>query len=278
MSKIIPINVKKKPDRNLSMGGSDSTRIMRGDGLELWQEKIGLKNPDNLSDVLSVQIGIATERVNLDWLEKDIEQDITRNVCVEPKNYLTSNLDGYVESENMCAEAKHTYENNTLEKVIETNFAQLQHYMMHSDTDSMYVSAIFGNRRWEKTVIHRDPEYIKKLIAVLDYFWECVKTKTEPSKLGSFKTVEALPVEIPMDGMTKKDMNNHADWKEFTRQLKVNKPHVDHYESCKVALKDMVPEDCYEASGDGVIVTQKWNKRYNKYVKTLKIKETNNGE
>jgi len=278
MAKIIPINVKKKVDRNLSLGGSDSNRLMRGEGLLLWQEKIGLAKPADLSKVLPVQLGIATESINLDWLENDIETKITRNCMIEKNDFLTSNLDGFVESDEMCAEAKHTYEGNTLENVITTYFAQLQHYMMHSKTDSIYVSAIFGNRRWEKTVIHRDPEYIKKLMAVLTYFWECVETKTEPTKLGGFKTIEALPVEIPMDGMTRKNMTEDKNWKEFAEQLISDKVHVDSYETMKTKLKDMVPDDCYEAIGNGVVVTQKWNKRYNKYIKTLKTKETKDGE
>ena len=78
MAKIIPINIKKKVDRNLSLGGSDSNRLMRGDGLILWQEKIGLVKPADLSKILPVQLGIATESINLDWLEDDIETKIKK--------------------------------------------------------------------------------------------------------------------------------------------------------------------------------------------------------
>ena len=97
----------------------------------------------------------------------------------------------------MCAEAKHTYEGNTLENVITTYFAQLQHYMMHSKTDSIYVSAIFGNRRWEKTVIHRDPEYIKKLRSLISLMTHPQDlTKTEPTKTISIFSKSIYPSEI----------------------------------------------------------------------------------
>ena len=44
------------------------------------------KPRDDLSKVLQVQIGIATERVNLDFLQYDIEQEVFRNITVDPDN------------------------------------------------------------------------------------------------------------------------------------------------------------------------------------------------
>jgi predicted phage-related endonuclease len=51
-------------DRRKSLGGSDANRIMRGDWHTLWLEKTGRKEPDDLSENLPVQIGLATEDVN----------------------------------------------------------------------------------------------------------------------------------------------------------------------------------------------------------------------
>ena len=48
-------------DRRKSLGGSDANRIMRGDWHSLWLEKTGRKEPEDLSWVLPVLIGIATE-------------------------------------------------------------------------------------------------------------------------------------------------------------------------------------------------------------------------
>ena len=55
-------------DRKRGIGGSDSTRIMTGDWQSVWEEKTGRKEPDDLSKNIAVQIGIATEKVNLDFL------------------------------------------------------------------------------------------------------------------------------------------------------------------------------------------------------------------
>ena len=51
------------------IGGSDACRITSGDWINLWEEKTGRKEPEDLSKKLAVQIGIATEKVNLQFLQ-----------------------------------------------------------------------------------------------------------------------------------------------------------------------------------------------------------------
>ena len=45
------------------IGGSDMRRIMEGDWISLWEEKTGRKKPDDLSDVLPVQLGTQKREV-----------------------------------------------------------------------------------------------------------------------------------------------------------------------------------------------------------------------
>ena len=54
-------------DRQGFIGGTDAIRIMNGEWLELYQEKVGLTEPEDLSEVLAVQLGVHTEQFNLDW-------------------------------------------------------------------------------------------------------------------------------------------------------------------------------------------------------------------
>ena len=51
------------------IGGSDMRRIMEGDWISLWEEKTGRKKPDDLSDVLPVQLGTFTEQFNINWFQ-----------------------------------------------------------------------------------------------------------------------------------------------------------------------------------------------------------------
>ena len=63
---------QQQQERTKGLGGSDSNRIMRGDWLDVYKEKRGEAEPANLDHMLNVQIGIATESVNLDFLEREL--------------------------------------------------------------------------------------------------------------------------------------------------------------------------------------------------------------
>lgn len=64
-----------------TISATDARRLMRGDGIALWKEKKGLQAPENLSHVLRVQMGIATEELNLNWWEMNNDAYVVaRNV------------------------------------------------------------------------------------------------------------------------------------------------------------------------------------------------------
>ena len=47
---------EKDMDRTRGIGGSDATRIMRGDWLSLYNEKVGLTQPEDLSNVFNLEL------------------------------------------------------------------------------------------------------------------------------------------------------------------------------------------------------------------------------
>jgi predicted phage-related endonuclease len=56
------------------IGGSDARIIMGQDEkalIRLWQEKRGEVGPEDLSDELIVQLGLATEDLNRQWYERN---------------------------------------------------------------------------------------------------------------------------------------------------------------------------------------------------------------
>ena len=103
------------------IGGSDMRRIMEGDWISLWQEKTGRKKPDDLSDVLPVQLGTFTEQFNINWFgqqtgkevsfsQHEIKLDVDGIPC-------KGMLDGLVEGVTPI-ECKHTYDNNSIDNVL----------------------------------------------------------------------------------------------------------------------------------------------------------------
>jgi predicted phage-related endonuclease len=91
--------------RRLGIGGSDAGVIMGGDEeklLRLWKEKRGEIEPEDLSDVLPVQMGTFTEPFNAAWFERVtgkrvISRGDTR--VSEEHPWMRCNLDGEVVDE-----------------------------------------------------------------------------------------------------------------------------------------------------------------------------------
>ena len=54
-------------DRCKVMGGSDAVKIMQGKWNQLYREKKKLVEVEDLSNVFRVQLGIFTQKFNLDW-------------------------------------------------------------------------------------------------------------------------------------------------------------------------------------------------------------------
>jgi len=257
--------------RRGGVGGSDAIRIQKGDWLNLWKEKMGLVEPDDLSNVLPVQIGIATESINLDFLERELGKPITRDIVIPPKDFMRSNCDGVIEDDdtNILVEAKHTHANNTLEKVAEYYYPQLQHYMLHDESDSIYLSVIFGNNRHEHTVIESDPEFQKELYRREAGFWLHVEKKTEP--VGFEDLLPVVPDNISLDGMIRYDMGNNSEWIACAKKYKYTKDFYSEHNEIKIKMKSLVPDDCRHAVGEGLEV--KRNKLGRLAVTEIKTKE-----
>jgi predicted phage-related endonuclease len=69
-----------RPDRRQFIGGSDARIIMNPDEaalIRLWKEKRGEAEPEDLSDNLVVQLGVATEALNRTWYERNTGRVIT---------------------------------------------------------------------------------------------------------------------------------------------------------------------------------------------------------
>ena len=71
---------KNAVNRRLFLGGSDARIIMAADEaalIRLWKEKRGEAEPEDLSDNLVVQLGVATETLNRTWYERNTGRVIT---------------------------------------------------------------------------------------------------------------------------------------------------------------------------------------------------------
>src|SRR6516165_12503508 len=90
--------------RRYFIGGSDA-RIIMGDDeaalIRLWREKRAEIEPEDLSDNLVVQLGLATEDLNRRWYQANTDQvvtDIQKQVRHPALHWMAATLDGRVEA------------------------------------------------------------------------------------------------------------------------------------------------------------------------------------
>ena len=123
-------------DRRTFIGGSDARIIMGNDELallRLWQEKRGEVEPQDLSNKLIVQLGIATEDLNRRWYEANTGEaiiDVQRTIRHSTVRWLGATLDGRVQSTEAVFEAKFMLPWSFSEEAAAAkHMAQLQHNM-----------------------------------------------------------------------------------------------------------------------------------------------------
>ena len=112
MHKNFPKAVATAHDRRSFIGGSDARVIMGTDQaalLQLWREKRGEAQPEDLSGNLVVQLGRATEELNRCWYEASSGQEVTdiqKHLRHLRLPWMGATLDGRVRSSGAVFEAK----------------------------------------------------------------------------------------------------------------------------------------------------------------------------
>jgi len=94
------------------IGGSDARVIMGEDEaalLQLWREKRGEIEPEDLSTNLLVQLGLITEELNRRWFERETGRELeqVQKFVTHPKlEWMGATLDGMVKQETAVFESK----------------------------------------------------------------------------------------------------------------------------------------------------------------------------
>ncbi|RZD49899.1 MAG: hypothetical protein CXT67_09690 [Methanobacteriota archaeon] len=247
-------------ERKGFIGGSDAVKIMRGDWQELWEVKTGRKEPDDLSQVLPVQLGILTEDFNLRWFEKQHDMKVGGQQAAYSKNVggvpLKGTIDGFVEGTNALVEAKHTNAMTTMDKQIEQYMPQLQFYMNLAQADGCYLSAIFGNSKWESAYVDYSSNYFSVMLNLIKDFWSYVERDISPA---TYDIPAVNTDQIPVNNMTKRDVSKDNEFISLAHDYINTKDAAKLNAVYKKSLKDMVGP--YEREIYSPILTIKRNKR-----------------
>lgn len=261
------LSAEAKLLRKDALGGSDANIVMSGDEkklLKLWREKRGEAEPEDLSDILAVQMGSFTEPFNVAWFEKNTGYVVThRGLALRSKQhaFMACTLDGLVSEQWPEAdgdlnghelgvfEAKHCGTRNTDAELFARYVPQLTHNCLVAGERRAWLSVFKGNGDWVMFEYELDDAYAERLVAAETDFWEHVRSGTPPCP------VEPEPTPKPV-GVVEYDMEalgNNA-WASFAGEYLETKLAADRHEAAKKEIKELVPADASKAFGHGVEV------------------------
>ena len=244
---------ENRTGRRQFIGGSDARIIMSADEaalIRLWKEKRGEAEPQDMSDNLIVQLGVATETLNRNWYERNTERSVTdvqRWVQHPVHRYLAATLDGFVDPLDAVFEAKFMLPWSFSEDAAaEKHMAQLQHNMWVTNARSSALSIITGGGKWIDMTIPADALYQHFLVTAERRFWRCVQTGETPRPYG----VE--PPRPRIEAVRIVDMSESNSWADFAGLFCATRSAFLDHERAKSELKTLMPEDAKEATGHGV--------------------------
>jgi YqaJ-like viral recombinase domain len=235
------------------LGGSDARIVMGKDEgalVQLWREKRGEAEPDDLSGNLIVQLGLATEDLNRRWYEANTGQiivDVQKHVPHIAIRWMSATLDGRIEGSDAVFESKFMLPWSFSEEgAAEKYMPQLQHNMHVVAARTAVLSVITGGGKWVEILVHADPLYQHLLATAERKFWRCVENGERPQLFG------VDPPKPRVEAVRIVDMSPSNAWAEFAAlYCRTRSAHLEH-EQAKTELKGLMPEDAKEATGHGI--------------------------
>ena len=258
------------------IGGSDAVKIIRGDWHDLYNEKIGIAQPSDLSHLFNVQLGTYTEEFNLAWFEQEYGVQV---IDTQPEFKKTiegipfkATLDGLVnDKENIGnnffgVECKHTSSFKKFDDILTYYYPQIQLYMKVADLSHMYLSVIFGNQ-WECKLVSQDEAEWLRMLPIFRDFWGHV-IKKQPPKAEMPNELPSNVHHMTLDNMVARDATKDNEFKDIEHYYMCHYDDTQIFEDAKKRLKALVKPNEREVFTD--ILSIKRNKRG---ALTIKIKE-----
>lgn len=248
--------------RRQTLGGSDANILMNGEPeaiIALWQEKRGEREPEDLSGVLPVQMGVWTEPLNRHWFELTMERSVvdegeTRTCAAY--DFMACTLDGLTTTQSgdsAVFEAKHVNAFAKIDEVAQKYMPQLHHNMFVCGVTHSILSVFIGTLKHEVIEVECDDWYLAQLIDRERAFWNCVQAGEPPAEM---KPVE--PPTAPEDSRTV-DMEGNNEWASAAVDWLDNKDASKAFDKATKAIKKMMEDDVGHAFGHGVQIKRAKN-------------------
>lgn len=241
------------------IGGSDARRIIEGDWLALYEEKVGIRQSEDLSGNFRVQLGRWTEAFHMQWLISQYNMELTDPVgqeCHPDHDWMRAQVDCWWPAMQTFVELKHTNERSNARSMAEDYLPQIAHYCAVTCRPFAYLSFIAGNN--DPVVCRIDPPagYIDELIQLEQSFWWHVENKVAPDITPS-ATLERMVAEaaaVKVDGLRFVDMTGNNEWASHAADYIANAAAAMTFDIAKEGMKKLVDKDVGEASGHGITI------------------------
>ena len=193
--------------RTKGIGGSDVASLMGiskyRTPVEVWLEKRGLRQPEDLSDKEAVEWGVRLEAiVRIKFAEVHPElrvETLAATLVSKSRPWAHANLDGYLidaNGEYGVLEIKTVGKNREKDwatGVPDYYMTQVTHYLSVTGFKYAWVAALIGGQHYVEYRVERDDEDIRLVDESVDLFWnECVLGGNLPEVVGTQNEAKAL--------------------------------------------------------------------------------------
>ena len=273
--------------RKNSIGASDVASILGlspwKSALQLWLEKTGAVEAEDLSDNESVEWGNRLESLigekfkeNHPELLVEIEQ-----IPCNHSNYdfITCTLDGLVSDNEKCypleIKTASAYKAKDWDDGVPTYYlCQVQHQMAVTGADKAWVAVLIGGQQYKEFLVLRDDEFIKLLIEKCVAFWQGVEQCIPPDADGSESADKALKTLYQPEPEKCIDLPEHI---ENVISLKITyEKQSDEYEAMVRALNNKIKQALGDAEQGRVgkwVVSYKASKAGHRILRIKEVTE-----
>lgn len=224
--------------------------LMTGDEgkiINLWRELVG--DPafvdEDLSGVWPVQLGTATEFLQLDWFERKFGPVTKRGDVIDHANgWAACTLDGWSALHDCPIEAKHCGGREPIEVITERYQPQMHWQMIVTGASQCALSVILGANEPIVEFIDRDEAYAAELMRRAEAFMGCVWSLTSPIALA--------PIAPPVKAEKSYDMQGNNSWGANAATWLSTRQAKKDCDAAEKELKAAVPADAVRCFGYGV--------------------------
>ena len=254
-------------ERKGYLGGSDAAAVLGLSRyktvLQVWAEKCGVVEPEDISDKLNVRLGNKMETIVSELFTVETGKKVHRvnETLFHPDHsFIGANIDRLIVGENAGLEIK------TASAWVAKNFEgdelpaeyilQCYHYMAVTGKPKWYLAVLIGNNDFKIKVLERDEKIIKQIIQKEVDFWEkFVIPKTMPEAISARDSDTLFQI------FPKADLEGAVELGDkgarIIETLKANQADLkvleDIIEQNKNELKAMIKDSSVGKTGDWVV-------------------------